>query len=426
MTAIRAGAAGESVYERAKTTFLHYAAPLHLERKHPGLGLPERLVVPDKSITFRLSLQTDDGTIKTLKAYRVQFNDDRGPYKGGLRFHPNVNLDEVTALAFWMYIKTAVVNIPFGGAKGGIAVDYKALSLAEKERLTKKFAIMLTNEVGKDTDVPAPDVNTGAREMAWMLDVWRRTHGAYQYAMITGKPVDMGGSLGREEATGKGCVITLVEAARDLGIDPEGATAVVQGFGNVGQYAALDLNSLGTKVVAVSDSRGAVHDPNGLDIPELVRHKASTGAVCGFGGGQAMDPARLPTMKCDFFVPAALENSVTEQVARDIQARVISEGANGPTTAAADTILFSRGIRVVPDVLANAGGVAVSYFEWVQNRQESHWTLDEVYDRLTATMVRAYRQAADRAKERKSTLRQAAYEIAIQRVVKASLERGVQ
>ncbi len=242
-----------TLFERAKALFLTYAEPLGLEQKYPGQAITERLTTPDKSITYRISLGRDDGSVQVFRAYRVQFNDDLGPYKGGLRFHPRVTLDEVTALAFWMYLKTAVVNIPFGGAKGGIAVDYKALSVPEQERLTKKFALMLTNDIGADTDIPAPDVNTGAREMGWMLHAWRMSSGRYDRAMITGKPVDLGGSQGRTEATGRGVVIVLMEAARDLGISPDGATAAVQGFGNVGRHAALELARRGTKVIAVSD-----------------------------------------------------------------------------------------------------------------------------------------------------------------------------
>mgnify|MGYP005834917709 CR=1 FL=1 len=368
----------------------------------------------------------DDGSIGVFQAYRVQFNDDRGPYKGGLRFHPQVNLDEVTALAFWMYIKTAVVEIPFGGAKGGIAVDYKTLSLAEQERLTKKFAIMLSNHVGQDTDIPAPDVNTGPREMAWMLDVWRRAHGAYQHAIVTGKPVDLGGSLGRNESTGKGCVLVLLQAARDMGIDPHGATAAIQGFGNAGQHAALELAAHGTKVIAVSDTRGAIANPDGLDVPALIEHKLRTGTVCEFAHSRPIPPQQVFTTKCDFLIPAALEESLTSEFAPLVHARIISEAANGPTTSEADEILYKRGICVIPDVLANAGGVTVSYFEWVQNRQQYYWPLEEVNERLSNTLVKAYRSVHEHARARRCSLRQAAYEIAIERVVQATLERGVQ
>jgi glutamate dehydrogenase/leucine dehydrogenase len=415
-----------TLFERARALFLQYAAPMQLDKKYPGRSLLERLTTPDKSIHYRLSLQMDTGDIKPLAAYRVQFNDDLGPYKGGLRFHPQVTLDEVTALAFWMYLKTAVVDIPFGGAKGGIAVDYRALTLAEQERLTKKFAIMLTNDVGRDTDIPAPDVNTSGREMGWMLDAWRMTSGHYDRGMITGKPLNLGGSQGRVEATGFGVITMLMEAARDLGVDPHGATAAVQGFGNVGQHAALELARRGTRVIAVSDVRTALLNCDGLDIPALAEHTRRTGSIAGFSGGRTIDHLEVLTAKVDFLVPAALEDCITREVAPLVQARIVCEGANGPTTQEAGRILYERGICVVPDVAANAGGVTVSYFEWVQNRQEYYWTREEVIERLTRKMVAAYRQIADRAKEHRVALRQAAYEIAIDRVVQSALERGVQ
>jgi len=415
-----------TLFERAKALFLTYAEPLDLEQKYPGQAITERLTTPDKSITYRISLARDDGSVQVFRAYRVQFNDDLGPYKGGLRFHPQVTLDHVTALAFWMYLKTAVVNIPFGGAKGGIAVDYRALSVPEQERLTKKFALMLTNDIGADTDIPAPDVNTGAREMGWMLHAWRMSSGRYDRAMITGKPVDLGGSQGRTEATGRGVVIVLMEAARDLGIAPEGATAAVQGFGNVGRHAALELARRGTKVIAVSDIGGGVMNEAGLDLDALSAHVARTGSVTGFPGGRTVGHPDVLTAKCDFLIPAALEDAITAEVSRNIQARIIGEGANGPTTKEAAEILGQRGIQVVPDVLANAGGVTVSYFEWVQNRQEFYWPIGEVMDRLTTKMVDAYRQIAQRAKDTHCSLRQAAYEIAIERIVQITMERGVQ
>lgn len=418
--------ATDSLFGRAKAMFCRYAEPLRLEDRYPGLALTERLTTPDKSILYRLTLQMDDGTIRVLDACRVQFNDDLGPYKGGLRFHPRVNLDEVTALAFWMYLKTAVVGIPFGGAKGGIAVDYKALSLAEKERLTKKFAVVLTNDVGPNTDMPAPDVNTGQREMAWMVHAWRMTSGQYARGTVTGKPIDLGGSQGRTEATGCGVVVVLAEAARELGIALEGATAVVQGFGNVGGHAALELARRGVRVIAVSDVRGGVVNPAGLDVPALREYAQRAGSVVGFSGGEPASHLDVLTAPCDFLVPAALEDAITEPIAAQVRARIVVEGANGPTTFGAGEILEQRGIRVVPDIVANAGGVTVSYFEWVQNRQEYYWTRDEVIGRMTDRLVHAYRQMSDRAREQKTTLRQAAYEIAIERVVQAALERGVQ
>lgn len=415
----------ESLFERTKALFLRYAEPLQIERRHQGQALLDRMTEPDKVICYRLSLRRDDGTVSVLKAYRVQFNDDLGPYKGGLRFHPQVTLDEVTALAFWMYVKTAVVNIPFGGAKGGIAVDYQALSLAEKERLTKKFAVMLANDVGHDIDIPAPDVNTSGREMAWMLHAWRMSGKHYDRGMITGKPVDLGGSQGRVEATGYGVVVTLLETAAQMGIDPEGATAAVQGFGNVGQHAALALAQRGTKVVAVSDVRGGIANRDGLDVPALVEHVRCTGSVVGFPGSRPVGHVEVLCTPCDFLIPAALEECITEQIAPKLQARIIAEGANGPTTREASEILFQRGIPVVPDVLANAGGVTVSYFEWVQNRQEYYWSRDEVLQRMTEKLSAAHEQVSQRAQQRRISLRQAAYEIAIERITNIMVERGV-
>lgn len=417
---------GDSLFDRAKAIFLQYAEPLRLEEKYPGRSLLHRLTTPDTAITYRLSLQMDNGTIQAFPAYRVQFNDDLGPYKGGLRFHPKVNLDEVTALAFWMYLKTAVINIPFGGAKGGIAVDYKALSITEQERLTKKFAIMLTKHIGPDTDIPAPDVNTGGREMAWMLDAWRMAHGRYDRGMITGKPINLGGSQGRVEATGRGVVIVALEAARDIGIDPSRATAAVQGFGNVGQHAALALFEQRARVIAVSDLKGAITAPDGLEIPALIEYARRKGTVLGFPGSAPASHMDVLAAPCDFLVPAALEECITAEVAPHVQARIVAEGANGPTTQEAANLLHQRGVVIVPDVIANAGGVTVSYFEWVQNRQEFYWPREEVLQRLKEKMITAYRQVAERARHRRVSLRQAAYEIAIERVVQISLERGVQ
>ncbi len=415
-----------TVFDRAKALFLHYAEPLQLETRHPGMRLTDRLTTPDKSITIRLSLQKDDGTVEVYDAYRVQFNDDLGPYKGGLRFHPQVTLDEVKALAFWMYLKTAVVNIPFGGAKGGICVDYKALSEAEQERLTKKFAILLANDIGEDTDIPAPDVNTGPREMAWMSHAWRMARGKYQRAMITGKPLDNGGSLGRVEATGRGCAITLLEVSRNKGIDPAGATYAVQGFGNAGRYAAVELSRHGSRLTAVCDSRAAVGNPDGMDVKELIRHKEQTGCVADFPGSKPIDPREVLTGKFDYLIPAALEDAITAEIAPKIQAKIIAEAANGPTTQDAMDILFKRGVTVVPDVLANSGGVTVSYFEWVQNRQEYYWTHEEVIERMTKRLISAYKDIHERSEAEGVSLRQAAYENAIERVVRVSLERGVQ
>ncbi len=418
--------ASDSVFERAKKLFLQYAQPLKLNERYPGRMLVERLTIPDKIVQLRLSLQKDDGTVQVCNGYRVQFNDDRGPYKGGLRFHPQVDLEEVKALAFWMYLKTAVVDVPFGGAKGRIGVDYKSLSFAERERLTKRFAVMLRDVVGHEKDIPAPDVNTGQQEMAWMLDTWRMTSGGYQRGSVTGKPLGMGGSQGRVEATGVGTIITLAEAATDIGLDLAGATAAIQGFGNVGQYAALELARRGSRIVAVSDSRSGLVDPDGFDVDDLVRHKVETGALAGYRHGQVVEPAEVLTVECDVLIPAALEDAITVKNAPSIRARIISEGANGPITAEADAVLFDRGVCIVPDVLANAGGVIVSYFEWVQNREEYYWPIEEVREKLQRKLVTAYRLVAQRASQDGTSLRQGAYSVAIELVSEAAVARGVQ
>ena len=416
----------QDAFASAKEYFFRYAAPLELPKRYPGCDILEHLTTPDRSIEFRLTFQRDNGALQVCRAYRVQFNDDRGPYKGGIRFHPVVDLQEVKALAFWMYLKTAVVEIPFGGAKGGVAVDYQALTLPEKERLTKRYVLVLQNDIGPDKDVPAPDVNTGEREMGWILDVWRMLKGEYHRGVVTGKPLSLGGSAGRREATGRGVVIVLQEAARDLGLDLAKATAAVQGFGNVGSTAAMLLHQLGTRVLAVSDVHGASFDNSGLDVPALLEHVKAGGKVPDFAGGQPLDRDELLTLKVDVLIPAALENAITEENAARVQARVIAEGANGPVMPATVDILNRRGVHMLPDILCNAGGVTVSYFEWVQNRQEFYWPLERVNQELSQVMVRAYRAVHELARAQKITWREAAYRIAIERVAEAAMRRGVQ
>lgn len=416
----------KSAFEVAKEHFHRYAQALELDRHYPGQYLSERLTEPDRSVEVRLSLKRDDKSVLVCRGYRVQFNDDRGPYKGGIRFHPVVDLEEVKALAFWMYLKTAVVNIPFGGAKGGVAVDYRNLSLAEQERLTKRYATVMVDEIGSERDIPAPDVNTSAKEMAWIMDVWRMIHGRYQRGIVTGKPVEMGGSEGRATATGRGVVFCIEEAAKDTGLDLSSATAAVQGFGNVGSSAARFLSELGVKVTAVSDVGGAVTHPDGLDVQALGRHVSEGGTVEGFPGGEPMERDALFASDVDILVPAALENAIDETNADTIKARLIAEGANGPTTPEAATVLAEKGTTVVPDILCNAGGVTVSYFEWVQNRQEFYWTAEQVDRELRDIMVRAYREVADEAESAGCRHREAAYRVAIRRVAAAAARRGVQ
>lgn len=410
----------------AKERFFRYTEKLGLDRRYPGQNLPAHLTEPDRSVEVRISLKRDDGSVLVCRGYRVQFNDDRGPYKGGIRFHPVVDLAEVKALAFWMYMKTALVDIPFGGAKGGVAVDYPSLSLPEKERLTKRYATVLLDELGSERDIPAPDVNTSAREMAWIMDAWRMIHGRYQRGIVTGKPVEMGGSLGRDTATGRGVVFTIEEAAKQIRLDLRGATAAIQGFGNVGGSAARFLAEDGVRVTAVSDVRGALRVPQGLDVAALQRHVAEAGTVVGFPGGEPIDREDIFAEPVDILVPAALEHAINEDNADRIQAKLIAEGANGPTTIEAAHILQERGVAVVPDILCNAGGVTVSYFEWVQNRQEFYWTADKVDAELRQVMVRASREVFAEAAAHGCCLREAAYRIAIERVATAAAARGVQ
>jgi glutamate dehydrogenase/leucine dehydrogenase len=413
-------------FEIAKETFRLYAEKLQLEKKYPGQNIMTRLTEPDRSVEVRISVKKDDGSVLICRGYRVQFNDDRGPYKGGLRFHPIVDLEEVKALAFWMYLKTAVVNIPFGGAKGGVAVDYASLSLSEKERLTKRYATIMIDELGSDRDIPAPDVNTSEREMAWIMDVWRMIHGKYERGIVTGKPVEMGGSHGRKTATGRGIVFCIQEAARELGLNLAGATAAIQGFGNVGSATAQFLADIGVRVVAVSDINGAIRNRNGIDITSLRKHIAEGGSLHNFPKAERFERDELFAEKVDILVPAALENAITADVAEKIHTKIIAEGANGPTTPEASQILTRKNILVIPDILCNAGGVTVSYFEWVQNRQEFYWTPEKVDSELRKIMVKAYRDVAEEAKRCNCTLREAAYRIAIQRVAEAAIRRGVQ
>jgi glutamate dehydrogenase/leucine dehydrogenase len=413
-------------FELAKERFFRYTEKLCLDEHYPGQSMSQRLTEPDRSVEVRLSLQRDDGSVLICRGYRVQFNDDRGPYKGGIRFHPVVDLSEVKALAFWMYMKTAVVDIPFGGAKGGIAVDYEALSDAEKERLTKRYATVMLDELGSERDIPAPDVNTSAREMAWIMDVWRMIHGRYQRGVVTGKPLDMGGSQGRAAATGRGVVFCIEEAAKDVGLALAGSKAAVQGFGNVGAASAQFLADLGVKVTAVSDVHGAIRHPAGLDIAALRRHVSEGGLLVDFPGAESFARDEIFAEDVDILVPAALENAITADNADAVKARLIAEGANGPTTLEGASILRRKGCTVIPDILCNAGGVTVSYFEWVQNRQEFYWTAEQVDRELRTIMTRAYRAVRTEADAHACCLREAAYRIAIARVAEAAARRGVQ
>jgi glutamate dehydrogenase/leucine dehydrogenase len=388
-------------------------------------GLREVLRSPRRALTLSLPIRMDDGTLKVFQGFRVQHNNARGPCKGGIRYHPNVSFDEVQALASWMTWKCATVNIPFGGAKGGIICDPKHLSRLELERLTRRYAYEISDFIGPDRDIPAPDVYTDSQIMAWIMDTYSMTLGHSSPGVVTGKPVFLGGSLGRREATARGCVYVIRCAFDVERIDFTRATAAIQGFGNAGSIAAELLHRIGVKVIAVSDSHGGIFDPKGLDIPNVVAHKAKTGSVTGFPGGKPIISEAVLELECDVLIPAALENQITLANVDRVQAKIVAEAANGPTTPGADRILFEKGIVVIPDILANAGGVTVSYFEWVQDLQELFWDVDDVNRKLEKIMGKAFGDVHNSARDYKVDMRTGAYILAVDRVVKATLARGI-
>jgi len=388
-------------------------------------GVRAVLREPARELTVHFPVQMDDGSVRLFTGYRVQHNLGRGPAKGGIRYHPDVTLDEVKALAMWMTWKCAVVGIPYGGGKGGVAVDPKRLSRKELERLTRRFTTELSVLIGPERDIPAPDVNTNAQVMAWMMDTYSMHAGYTVPGVVTGKPIALGGSEGRNEATARGAVFTIVEAAARLGMPLAGARAVVQGFGNAGSVAAKLLVEEGARVIAVSDSGGGVHAPDGLDVPALIRWKAEHGELAGFPGAQAITNAELLTLECEVLVPAALENQITEGNAAQVRARLVAEAANGPTTPEADRILAERGVILIPDILCNAGGVTVSYFEWVQDLNRDHWSEAEVNAKLKEIMVRSFGEVWGMHERAGCDLRTAAYLVAVERVAKATEMRGL-
>jgi glutamate dehydrogenase (NAD(P)+) len=392
------------------------------------LGLPQsmrrRLCLPFREVTVQVPVLMDNGEVEIFIGHRVQHNGARGPTKGGIRYHPSVDLHEVRGLAQLMTWKTALLDLPFGGAKGGVEVDPRRLSERELERLTRKFTERIALALGPYRDIPAPDMGTSAQTMAWLLDEYSRKAG-YSPAVVTGKPVSLGGSLGRDEATGRGVMIVMREAARDHGITWHGATAAIQGFGNVGSHLARCLADEGVLVVAVTDVDGGVYDEAGLDVAALDRYAQEHRTVGGFPDAEALDGDALWTVPCDFLVPAALGSVITKEHNAELLAcRMVVEGANAPTTPIADKILAERGIPVLPDFLANAGGVVVSYFEWTQNLQQMRWELDQVRTTLERKMVAAYRDVYALSKERGVPLRTAAYALALRRVADAEELRG--
>lgn len=414
-------------FQTAVDTFMRVASGMKLEQRYPNQDIINRMITPDMCLSFRISLALDNGKVKALEGFRVQFNDDRGPYKGGVRFHPQVTLDEVKALAFWMYLKTAVADIPYGGGKGGIRVDYKGLTEREKERLTKKFFDILHPYIGANKDIPAPDVNTGAREMAWGLDRIRKRSGEWQYAILTGKPIELGGSLGRDSATGRGCIYVVEAYLAGHGIAPSESTATVQGFGNGGQWAAHDLAKLGVKVIAVSDTSCCLYSKSGLDVDAVIAFKNKTGQLKGFSRNvQEKKTDDLWSIPATILVPSALENAITLKIARGLKVDLIAEVANGPTTPDADEYLAGKKVPIIPDILANAGGVTVSYYEWVQNIQGESWTRENVEQQMKKKLVDAYGHIHAICRQERVPMREAAYRLAIDRVSKAMVARGAQ
>jgi glutamate dehydrogenase (NAD(P)+) len=388
-------------------------------------SIVEHFQTPQREVKVGLTLEMDNGDVRTFHGFRVQHDNSRGPYKGGLRYHPHVDPDEVKSLASLMTWKTAVIDVPFGGAKGGVTVDPKTLSSAELERLTRVFVDKIHDVIGPQQDIPAPDVNTGAQHMAWIYDQYSKLHG-HSPGVVTGKPVELYGSLGREAATGRGVAIATAEALRTLGREVRGATVALQGFGNVGSFTARFLADAGALITAIGDHTGAVKNAGGIDVAAALAHVKKTGGIKGFDGGDALKSAELVLLEpVDVLVPAALGGVITRDNARDVRAKMIIEGANGPTTPEADAILDERNVLQVPDIYANAGGVTVSYFEWVQNLQQFTWTEDEVNDKLKAKMIRGFETIWKVATEKKVSLRTAAFLVAIGRVGKARVLRGL-
>ncbi|TNF51620.1 MAG: Glu/Leu/Phe/Val dehydrogenase [Burkholderiales bacterium] len=400
-----------------------------VDRVTPYLGSLGRWVDtlkrPKRTLIVDVPIHLDDGSVAHFEGYRVQHNTSRGPGKGGVRFHQDVTLSEVMALSAWMSIKNAAVNVPYGGAKGGIRVDPRQLSTGELERVTRRYTSEIGLIIGPTKDIPAPDVNTNEQVMAWMMDTYSMNEGSTSTGVVTGKPVDLGGSLGRREATGRGVFTVGVEAAKRIGMDIAGARVAVQGFGNVGGVAGKLFAEAGARVVAVQDHGGSIYREAGLDVPALLAHVARHGSVAGFDQAEVIDPDAFWDVPCDIMIPAALEQQITEANAGRIQARMVIEGANGPTTPQADDILHDRGVLVLPDVIANAGGVTVSYFEWVQDFSSFFWTEDEINERLVRIMQGAFAGVWQVAEEHKVSLRTATFIVACKRILHARDLRGL-
>jgi len=409
------------MFNLAQQQFLHAAELMNLDE-----NIRDRMLFPQRTLIVSFPCRRDKySEVETVFGYRVQHVLTMGPTKGGIRYHEDVNLGEVAALAMWMTWKCALMQLPFGGAKGGVRIDPSKLSHPELQRLTRRYTMEIVSMIGPDRDIPAPDMGTNARVMAWIMDTYSQQVGHPVPEVVTGKPVVLGGAQGREEATGRGLVYLIVEAAAHLDLNLKGATAVVQGFGNVGRNAATFLSECGTKVIAVSDVTGGIYNPKGLMLSTVVEHLEKTGSLKGYPDAKEISNAELLELECDVLVPAAMQNQITEANAERIKCKLLAEGANGPTSLEADRILERRGIFVLPDILGNAGGVTVSYFEWVQNTQEFAWTLEETNVRLHKIMTSAFQRTLLRSQRQGVDMRTAALIEGIDRVAQAKLLRGV-
>jgi glutamate dehydrogenase/leucine dehydrogenase len=404
----------------SQTQFELAADHLHLD-----LGMREVLKNPKRQMIVSIPVKMDDGSLAVFEGYRVQHNIARGPAKGGIRYHPGVTLDEVKALAAWMTWKCATVNLPYGGGKGGIQVNPKELSLGELERMTRRFATEIAPIIGQDRDIPAPDVYTDSQTMAWIMDTISMLKGHTELGVVTGKPVELGGSRGRHEATARGCQFTIRHACTVKGITLNQATVAVQGFGNAGSIVARLLHEDGARIVALSDSRGGISNPGGIDPVAALTYKQETGSLAGFPNTDRMTNEELLEINCDILVPAALENQITMKNADRIQARIVAEAANGPTTPGADRILFDKGVLVIPDILANAGGVSVSYFEWVQDQYGFFWDEMRVNEQLERMMTKAFQDVLAESSNHQVDMRTGAYILAVGRVADATKVRGI-
>ncbi|MDQ6857645.1 MAG: Glu/Leu/Phe/Val dehydrogenase [Chloroflexota bacterium] len=407
-------------WEVAIEQFDTAADKLHLDPNMRGI-----LRECQRELTVHFPVRMHDGAVKVFTGYRVQHNTSRGPGKGGIRYHPSASLGEVKALAMWMTWKCAVVGIPYGGAKGAVICDPKSMTMQQLETLTRRYTTEIALLIGPDRDIPAPDVNTNAQTMAWIMDTYSMHAGHTVPAVVTGKPLSIGGSEGRNEATARGAVYTIIEASKHLGIDLEGARVVVQGFGNAGSFSAKLMAELGAVVVGLSDTQGGIHNPKGIDPNKVDAYKRETGSVIGFPGSTTVSNSELLELDCDILIPAAIENQIGEHNAPKIKAKVVAEAANGPTSPEADRILHDKGIFMIPDILCNAGGVTVSYFEWVQDLQNLFWREATINARLKEVMVKSFNDVLQMSVKHKVHMRTAAYMVAVARVADATLTRGI-